>query len=64
MCGGRRRFARTDYRDLLTAAHPQLGAPLVLVRDNLDVHPGARLRAFISTHDRITPTSHRITHPT
>lgn len=32
---GRRSFAWTDYRDLLSAAHQQLGGPLVLVWDNL-----------------------------
>ncbi|MET8566139.1 transposase [Streptomyces flaveolus] len=52
--GGRRSFTWTDYRDLLIAAHQQLGAPIVLVRDNLNVHKDARLRAFIDAHDWIT----------
>lgn len=52
--GGRRSFTRTDYRDLLIAAHQQLGAPLVLVWDNLNVHKDRRLREFIDTHDWIT----------
>nr|WP_234425706.1 transposase [Streptomyces kebangsaanensis] len=52
--GGRRSFTWTDYRDLLTAAHRQLGDPLVLVWDNLNVHQDARLRAFIDAHDWIT----------
>lgn len=52
--GGRRSFTWTDYRDLLTAAHQQLGAPLVLVWDNLNVHKDTRLREFIDTHDWIT----------
>lgn len=52
--GGRHSFTWTDYRDLLTAAHQQLGAPLVLVWDNLNVHLDARLRAFIDAHDWIT----------
>ncbi|MEU2871952.1 transposase [Streptomyces olivoreticuli] len=52
--GGRRSFTWTDYRDLLTAAHQQLGTPLVLVWDNLNVHLDARLRAFIDAHDWIT----------
>ncbi len=52
--GGRRSFAWTDYRDLLIAAHRQLGHPLVLVWDNLDVHRDARMRAFIDAHDWIT----------
>ncbi|MEU7229948.1 transposase [Streptomyces chrestomyceticus] len=52
--GGRRSFTWTDYRGLLTAAHLQLKAPLVLVWDNLNVHMDARLRDFIDGHDWIT----------
>jgi transposase len=52
--GGRRSFSWTDYRDLLIAAHHQLGAPTVLVWDNLNVHRDRRLREFIDTHDWIT----------
>ncbi|MFI1801993.1 transposase, partial [Streptomyces sp. NPDC020379] len=51
---GRRSFAWTEYRDLLTAAHHQLQGPLVLVWDNLNVHLDARLRAFITSRDWIT----------
>ncbi|WP_438828273.1 IS630 family transposase [Streptomyces mirabilis] len=51
--GGRRSFAWTDYRDLLIAAHQQLGAPIVLVWDNLNVHKDRRLREFINAHDWI-----------
>ncbi|MFD9068473.1 transposase [Streptomyces lasiicapitis] len=50
----RRSFTWTDYRDLLAAAHQQLGAPMVLVWDNLSVHKHTRLRGFIDTHDWIT----------
>ncbi|MER5185176.1 transposase [Streptomyces sp. NPDC002896] len=52
--GGRRSFTWTDYRDLLIAAHNQLGGPIVLVWDNLNVHKDRRLRAFIDAHDWIT----------
>jgi hypothetical protein len=52
--GGRRSFTWTDYRDPLIAAHQQLGAPIVLVWDNLNVHKDRRLREFIDTHDWIT----------
>lgn len=52
--GGRRSFSWTEYRDLLVAAHHQLGGALVLVWDNLNVHLDARLRAFIAGHDWIT----------
>ncbi|MGW4825722.1 IS630 family transposase [Streptomyces sp. NPDC004227] len=52
--GGRRSFAWTDYRDVLVAAHLQLGSRIVLVWDNLNVHKDRRLRAFIDAHDWIT----------
>lgn len=40
--------------DLLIATHRQLGAPIVLVWDSLNVHKDARLRAFIDAQDWIT----------
>lgn len=49
----RRSFTWSDYRDLLTVAHQQLGAPLVLVWDNLNVHLDRRLRAFIDAREWI-----------
>ncbi|WP_434482023.1 IS630 family transposase [Streptomyces sp. NBC_01340] len=52
--GGRRSFAWTDYRDLLVVAHRQLGKPIVLVWDNLNVHRDRRLREFIDAQDWIT----------
>ncbi|AJT63277.3 hypothetical protein T261_08954 [Streptomyces lydicus] len=52
--GGRRSFAWSEYRDLLIAAHQQLGGPIVLVWDNLNVHKDARMRGFIDAHDWIT----------
>ncbi|MDH6493764.1 transposase [Streptomyces sp. SAI-127] len=52
--GGRRSFTWSEYRDLLIAAHRQLGAPIVLVWDNLNVHKDARLRAFIDAQEWIT----------
>ncbi|MFI0915592.1 transposase [Streptomyces abikoensis] len=51
---GRRSFAWTDFRDLPIAAHRQLGAPLVLIWDNLNTHRAASLRTFIAEHDWIT----------
>jgi hypothetical protein len=40
-------YTWTKYRDLLIAAHRQLpGGIIVLVRDNLNVHTRAELRAF------------------
>ncbi|GED83202.1 transposase [Streptomyces sp. 6-11-2] len=52
--GGRRSFAWTDYRNLLIRAHQQLGKPIVLVRDNLNVHRDRRLRTFIDAQDWVT----------
>lgn len=52
--GGRRSFAWTDYRDLLIDAHQQLGHPIVLIWDNLNVHRDARMRAFADAHDWLT----------
>ncbi|MDQ1304465.1 MAG: hypothetical protein QG671_292 [Actinomycetota bacterium] len=40
----------TDYRDLLVAAHQQLGGPIVLVWDNLSVHKMPPLQEFIDEH--------------
>ncbi|MFE0063214.1 transposase [Streptomyces sp. NPDC059003] len=51
---GRRSLTWSDYRDLLIPAHQQLGGPIVLVWDNLNVHKDARLRAFIGRRDWIT----------
>jgi len=55
--GGRRSFTWTDYRDLLTAAHQQLGAPFVLVWT-----PGCGPSSAPATGS--PPTSYRLTHPT
>ncbi|MFC1436639.1 transposase [Streptacidiphilus sp. N1-10] len=52
--GGRRSFAWTDYRDLLADAHQQLGKPIVLVWDNLNLHRDRRLREFIDAQDWLT----------
>lgn len=43
---GRKSFAWTDYRDLVQAAHHQLGGSIVLVWDNCETHrapSGARV---------------------
>jgi hypothetical protein len=47
---GARSFAWTDYRDLIAAAHHQLGDPPVLVWDNLNTHLTAGMRRYIVTH--------------
>ncbi|MFD5098267.1 transposase [Streptomyces albidochromogenes] len=52
--GGRKNFPWVEYRDRLVAAHQQLGGPIVLIWDNLNVHKDRRMRAFIDTRDWIT----------
>jgi hypothetical protein len=51
---GRKSFSWRDYRDLLTAAHQQLGAPIVLIWDNLNVHKAAGPREFADARDWLT----------
>nr|WP_085998133.1 transposase [Nocardia tenerifensis] len=51
---GRKSFAWTDYRDLLIAAHRQLGAPIVVIWDNLNTHLTDGMRRFIAGHDWLT----------
>ena len=43
-----------DYIRLLDAAHQQLGAPIVLVWDNLNTHRSARMRRYLATRDWLT----------
>nr|WP_274390235.1 transposase [Streptomyces adustus] len=51
---GRKSFSWSGYRDLLIAAHQQLGAPIVLVWDNLNVHKAADLREWAAAQDWLT----------
>ena len=39
-------FSWMDYRDLIIAAHRQLGAPVVWVWDNLNIHLAPQLADF------------------
>ena len=48
--GERRSMSEADYADLITAAHCQLHAPLVLVWDNLNTHISATMRSFTQAH--------------
>jgi hypothetical protein len=50
--GERRGFTRTDYRDLMVWTHLQLGAPLVWVWDNLNVHSTGELKEFIADNEQ------------
>ncbi|MFH8445962.1 transposase [Streptomyces sp. NPDC018026] len=51
---GRKSLSWCDYRDLLIAAHQQLGGPVVLVWDNLNVHKAAGLHEFAAARDWLT----------
>lgn len=44
-------FTWRDYRDLICAAHRQLGRPIVLVWDRLPVHRRAELAAFAAKNE-------------
>jgi hypothetical protein len=52
--GERRSFAETDYIALLDAAHQTLGAPVVVIWDNLNVHVSAAMRALIDARGWLT----------
>jgi transposase len=45
--GERKSFAWTEYRDVIVFAHRQLGAPVVWVWDNVNVHLTGELIEFI-----------------
>ncbi len=48
--GERRSMSEADYARLITAAHHQLQAPLILVWDRLNTHVSAVMRTFIGAH--------------
>ena len=48
--GERRSMSEADYAGLITAAHQQLQAPVILVWDRLNTHISAVMRAFITSH--------------
>jgi transposase len=52
--GERRSFAETDYAALLDAAHQQLGAPIVVIWDNLNTHISHAMRTLIAARDWLT----------
>ena len=43
-------MSEADYAALVTAAHQQLQAPIILVWDRLNTHVSAVMRAFIQAH--------------
>jgi DDE superfamily endonuclease len=48
--GERRSMSEEDYAGLITAAHQELKAPVILIWDRLNTHVSAVMRAFISSH--------------
>ena len=48
--GERRSLSQADYASLVTAAHNQLHAPMVLVWDTLNTHVSAAMRRFTEAH--------------
>jgi DDE superfamily endonuclease len=53
--GERRSLSEADYAGLVTAAHQQLHAPVILCWDNLNTHVSGVMRTFIQAHpDRLT----------
>jgi hypothetical protein len=47
--GERRSMSEADYAELVTAAHNQLRAPVILIWDNLNTHISAAMRAWTGT---------------
>ena len=48
--GERRSMSEADYAGLVTAAHHNLQAPVILIWDNLNTHISAAMHAFIEAH--------------
>ncbi len=48
--GERRSMSEADYASLITAAHNQLHAPLILCWDNLNTHISGVMREFTGVH--------------
>jgi transposase len=48
--GERRSLSEQDYAAMITAAHHQLHAPIVLIWDNLNTHLSTVMREFIQAH--------------
>ena len=48
----RRSLSEADYAALLSAAHHQLHAPIILIWDNLNTHVSKRMQKFVAA----TPT--------
>ena len=49
--GERRSLSEADYAALLSAAHQQLHAPIILILDNLNTHVSKRMHKFVTAHE-------------
>jgi hypothetical protein len=49
--GERRSLSEADYAALLSAAHHQLHAPIILIWDNLNTHVSKRMQTFVTAHE-------------
>jgi transposase len=49
--GDRPSMSEADYADLITAAHRTLGAPVILIWDNLNTHRSKKTRAFTEARE-------------
>lgn len=50
----RKGFNESDYARLLDAVHHQLGGPIVLIWDNVNIHVDARMRSLIDARPWLT----------
>jgi len=48
--GERKSLSEEDYARLITAAHHQLHAPIILIWDNVNTHVSAVMRTFLDAH--------------
>lgn len=48
--GERRSLSEADYAELITAAHTQLHAPVILCWDNLNTHLSGVMRTLLQAH--------------
>jgi transposase len=48
--GTRRAMSEADYASLITAAHRYLGAPVIVIWDNLNTHLSRKMQTFTAAH--------------
>lgn len=62
--GEKSRFTETDYIALLDTAHQRLGAPIVLVLDNLNTHVSKAMHELVVARTGSPPSACPLTPPT